>query len=87
MDQRALQRFINRALGLCREAGLQQQPEPEGDVSILRGIARCIGDGHAIEGDHRLARTRYILEGDAGVAEVALRELIHAVAHIPDSST
>ena len=81
-DERALERFVDGALSLCRKPGLEQQPEAQRHVRVLRRVARGVCHGHAVEGDHRLARARHILEGDAGVIEMALGQLIHAVADV-----
>ena len=81
-DERALERFVDGALSLCRQPGLEQQPEAQRHVRILRRVARGVCYGHAVEGDHRLARARHILEGDAGVIEMALGQLVHAMADV-----
>ena len=80
--QRAFQRLVNGELAHRGEARLQQQPEAQGDVGILRRIARGVGNGHQVEGDQRLAGACDLLEGDALVIEMALREFVHAVADV-----
>ena len=82
LDERAFQRLVDRELAHRGEARLEQQPEAERDVRVLRRIARGIRHRHAVEGDHRLAGARHLLEGDALVVEVAERQLVHAVADI-----
>ena len=80
--QRPLQRFIDRHLARLQELLAEQHPQAERDVGIFGGIVRGAVKGHAVEGHLRLARACHLLVADRLVAEMALRQFIHAMADI-----
>ena len=78
--QRAFQRFVNRKPTFRRKPRLQKPVETQCDIGIFRRITRRLLHRYAIEGDLLFALARDIGEGDGLVAEIKLRQLIHAVA-------
>ena len=54
--------------------------QPPGDVGILGGVGGGTVEGHFGKADRLLAGAAQVLEGDGGVAEVALRKLVHPVS-------
>ena len=70
-------------LGQRQRLRTQRVLEPQGDVGVLGGIVGHLRDVLAREGRLRLAAlllARHLGEVDRAVAEVALRERVHAVA-------
>ena len=57
--------------------------QPPGDVGILGGVAGGALELDMVELDRLLAGAADVLVGDAGVAQVAQRQLVHAVAGHP----
>lgn len=79
-DQRAIDPFVDAAAPLNRKARLEHRMEPPGDVRILGGVLRRPVERHLAEQDRLLAGAAQVLEGDGIVIEVALAQLVHAVA-------
>ncbi len=69
---RPLQRLVDVGHALGDEAGLEDVPEPQGDVGVLGGVFGRLVDRHLVEGDLRAAGAGDVLEGDRRVAEPAL---------------
>jgi hypothetical protein len=65
---------------LARQALLEQHPESQRDVGILGGVMGGSVERHLVEGDGALARAGDFLVGDGLVAQMFLRELVHAMA-------
>ena len=82
-DHGPLQRLVHRRHALGREARLQHHPQPQGDVRVLGGVLRRLVERHLAEGLVRLLGAgrvlQDLLEGNAGVPQVALGKRIHPV--------
>jgi len=57
-------------------------PQPECDIGILGGIARCIGERYLVEAQLVAPAAADILEADADMFEMEQRKLVHAVIMI-----
>ena len=79
-DQRAIDAFVDARSGLGREARTQYAVEPPGHVGIFGSVLRGAVERHFAERDRLLARAADVLESQGGVAKVAPRQLVHAVA-------
>ena len=55
-------------------------PQAQCDIGVLGGVFGGLVERHAVEGDLRLAGAGDLLERDRRVVEVALRQLVHAMA-------
>jgi hypothetical protein len=80
LDQAALQNLVDREPPLRDEAGLEEPPEAERHVHVLRGVGRGLVDRDPVEGDLGPPGASDVGEADRGVAEMAAGELVHAVA-------
>ena len=83
-NQRPLQRLVDRRHALGGEPRLQHHPQPQRHVGVLGGVLGRLVDRHLRERLLGLLGARrvrdHLVERDAGVAEVALGEIVHAVA-------
>ena len=82
--QRPLQRLVDGHHALGGEARLQHHPQAQRDVGILGGVLRRLVERHLRERALGFLLARHVrddlIERDAGVAEVAHGEIVHAVA-------
>ncbi len=71
--QRPLQRFVNGRHLRAMELRLERLPQPQGYVCVFGGVFHRLVDGHAIEGDRRLAAAEERLDRDRLMVKVAVR--------------
>ena len=78
-----LESFVDGEQAFGAQARLQHIVEPQGHVRVLGGVAGGGVDFDLGETFLRLAGPGHLLERDRSVAEVELRQLIHAVTVQP----
>ncbi len=78
--ERALERLVDGHETLGDESRLQQSRQAQRRVGVLRAIFGRALDGHLGKGDLRAPHARHLVIGEHGVAQMALGELVEAVA-------
>ncbi len=71
--------FIDARAALDRQAELEQLPQPPRDLGILSRILRCAVERHFGEADLRLTGPAHVLERQADVIEMQLRQFVEPV--------
>ena len=79
LDQRAVDALINPRRVFIGQPGAQHLPQPPGHLGILGGIGGGAVQRRLGEGDRGFARAADLLEGDAHMPQMPLRQRIHAM--------
>ena len=78
-DQRPVDPFVNLRCAFARQAPRKHLMQPPGNIRILGGIFGRAVERDLAERNRLLAGAADILESQRGVAEMALRQLVHPV--------